>query len=190
MTSEKNRGRRRQKVDRKSESLLTFPLAPIDKEPFSVTLPSGTAIQIQQVFQPFARGLPFRGPAAKYRKPPIDSNAMSVFAEIAVVRLLQRAGWDAVWVDSWRRAYRDSLPPQSCQLPTKAQRLLDRISGGRKWPTGCWDVLAWKNGKYFSIECKRKEQDRLNKNQKAWLGSAWRLRIPIRSFIIFEWDFE
>jgi hypothetical protein len=118
----------------------------------------------------------------------INCNGEPLFAELAILRLIQANGWDGVWIDTYRRKFRQSLPPHSCELPEHAQAVLDKASAGRKWRSGCFDVFGWKDGQYLFAEAKRKGKDAIRETQLNWLESALDSGLPLESFIIFEWD--
>src|SRR5712664_2417628 len=98
-------------------------------------------------------------------------------------------GW--VWVDTYRRKFRRSMPPECCELPLHAQELYDRIrraNGGK--PSGCFDVFAWKGGDYLFVESKWKSEDIVRRTQKAWVEAALDSGVSLDSLLICEWDFQ
>src|SRR5689334_4108463 len=68
-----------------------------------------------------------------------------LFAELAILRMLENEGWTGVWVDNFSRKFRIHWrlrSDSSAKLPVLARALFDRIvakNGGRR---GCWDVFA------------------------------------------------
>jgi len=181
----------RKKIAAKLADGQANPFVSMEFESRNVKWGSGTTRSINHCPYTFRVGFPIRNIQANFgKKPVINFDGESVVAEIAVLRLLQKAGWDGVWVDPWqnKNKYRNALPPQCCELPGHAQEFLNRISGGKKWPRGCWDIFAWKDERYLFVECKRRGKDRPSEGQIKWLNDALKLRIPKRSFIIFEWD--
>lgn len=166
------------------------PLLPYSVSPEPIKLSSGESVQIGKCYHQFKvwRGSPI---ADTYGgKAVLELDGEPVFAEIAILRLLQKAGWDGVWIDTYRRRFRQSLPPRSCVLPARAQDFLDKANAGRKWPPGSWDVFAWKNAEFLFVESKRKGKDAIRQSQIVWLGSALNSGIPLDWFVIFEWDQE
>jgi hypothetical protein len=69
----------------------------------------------------------------------VNCEGSPVFVEIAIISVLKAHGFNgAVWVDSYRRCFRDAMPPAICTLPTQARAVYERIAtinGGRR---GCW----------------------------------------------------
>lgn len=121
----------------------------------------------------------------------VDSEGSPVFAELAMIHVLEEHGFDgAVWVDSYRGRFRNAMAPAVCTLPAHALQVYDRIvtiNGGRR---GCWDVLAWSAVDVAFVECKRKGQDHINSNQVKWLESALRAGLRLEDFAICEWEIE
>lgn len=153
-------------------------------EPLEVKLPSGNSVLVPRCEFPLKlwRGKPIA--ATHGPKPVLELNGNPVFAEMAIVRILQRAGWDAVWVDNWYEKFRHSMPPHECTLPAHAQELFDRIRVANKGKVGgCFDVLAWKGREYLFVESKWK--DSIGDKQKRWLEAALDSGLPLRSFLIF-----
>src|ERR1041385_3526654 len=106
-------------------------------------LPSGRIVDVAKATPSFSV---WRGeqPADRYgKKPVVDFEGRMAFAELVILWSLQRAGWNGVWVDTFRRTYRTdywNAPP--VELPQEPQTILDRISAvrGGKY-RGAWDVF-------------------------------------------------
>jgi hypothetical protein len=76
--------------------LLPPSLRPLDM--MSVTLPSGRGVALPRCRPTFRKGL--RAVPFDYGgKPLIDHDGETVFAELAILRLLLATGWDGVWVE-------------------------------------------------------------------------------------------
>jgi hypothetical protein len=121
----------------------------------------------------------------------IEFDKKPIFAELAILGTLQRAGWDGVWVDTYRIKFRRGMPPDCCELPSHAQKLYDRICKANNGKiSGFFDVFAWKGKNYLFVESKRKSQDSIQATQKAWIEAALRSGVPLDSLLICEWDFE
>ncbi len=151
-------------------------------------LPSGMVVPVATCFRHFKlwRGSPILDTYGG--KAVLDYNGEPLFAELAILRLIQEGGWQGVWIDTFRQKFRQSLPPHSCDLPPRAQSFLDQANQGRKWRSGCSDVLAWDDGRYLFVEAKHKGKDRIRKTQREWLESALNSGVPLESFLIFEWS--
>ena len=158
--------------------------------PSELRLPSGNSVSVPTCRYRLKlwRGKPI---ADTYgRKPVLDFHGKAVFAEIAIVRILQMAGWDGVWVDTYSRGkFRQSMPPHECALPSHAQDLYDRIClANGKRIGGCFDVFAWKGPKYLFVESKW--HDSIGKKQIEWFEVALNSGVPLRSFLIFQWSID
>lgn len=119
----------------------------------------------------------------------LDFRGKPVFAELAVLRILERKGWNGVWVNSFHsRFHNQMLDKPACDLPEKQQKLFNKIKAAKGSRGGCWDVFAWKGRKVLFVETKRRKHDRITKSQIAWLEAALRIGVPLKSFWVVEWD--
>jgi hypothetical protein len=163
------------------------PLGTLSSSPLEIRLPSRGSIFMPTCFHSFKawKGHPISDTYGG--KAVIDCDGEPLFAELAILRMIQAKGWKGVWIDTYRRKFRQSLPPQSCELPEHAQAVLERASAGHKWRPGCFDVFGWKDGQYLFAEAKRKGKDAIRETQFNWLESALDSGLPLESFLIFEW---
>jgi len=114
-----------------------------------------------------------------------------VYAEIAFVRLLGRAGWNAVWIDNYKgKSWRD-MPYRKrvAGLPDAEQTLYDEIehASGRG---GCWDIWAWRGNQHLFVEAKRIGRDKIRTNQLRWLEAATSVGLPQSLFCVAGWFLE
>src|SRR6266481_2550432 len=159
-------------------------------------LPSGESARIPKCSRLFMRwqGTPipdtYGGKAVlNFNREPIFAE-LAMLAELAILGALQEGGWDGVWVDTYRRKFRRSMPPACCDLPHHAQELYERICRANRGKTsGCFDVLAWKGGDYLFVESKRRSKDSIRPTQKAWIQAALNSGVAIDSLLICEWAF-
>jgi hypothetical protein len=156
-----------------------------------LTLPCGKSVRIPRCSYFFRKwqGKPLSDTYG--RKAVLDIEGKGVFAELAILGFLRKAGCDGVWVDSYRGKFRRSWPEGSCDLPPHARALYDRIrraNGGKRG--GCFDVFAWKGRNYLFVESKRRSHDAIRPTQKAWVQAALRSGVPRKSLLICEWDFQ
>jgi hypothetical protein len=132
------------------------------------------------------------------------------FAELAVVRILRQEGWQAVWLDNYRRRIVFGVDVDEgderrafvlTELPERVEALLDTIShrineqatvGASRAPSGGrFDVLAWRNNEWAFLECKQAgTSDRFRPNQQRWLAAALSSGLPEASFWLVEWTPE
>jgi hypothetical protein len=117
------------------------------------------------------------------------------FAELAILRKFQRAGWEGVWVDTFKGKYRTDWPPpageidalpgapdEPGELPTPGSpaeridlfdfcyRKMMEQRGERYHRSGCPDIFVWKDDHYFFVESKNgmKNED-FTRPQKQWM---------------------
>jgi hypothetical protein len=115
-----------------------------------------------------------------------------LFAEILILRLLEKNNYKGVWVDTYRNKYWQRLPHFSFPviIDKKIEDVLNAIyiqKGGKK--AGCFDVVAYNESNFIFIELKRKGKDSIRDTQIEWLDAARKLEIENSRYIIAEWDF-
>ena len=146
----------------------------------TVTLPDGGTVSIRALRIAFSRATPDRLPEGTLprtytSKPLVSVNGAAMFGELAIVRWLEKDGWDAVWMDTFHGAkFWKAMPHKSVPvtLPAAARALYDAIStanGGKA--SGAFDVMAWRNGDFAFLEYKG-DGDRPNRNEARWIGAA------------------
>lgn len=156
-----------------------------------LTLPSGRAVEIAHCTYEFTPWCGDPLPDTYGGKAVLDFEGHPVFAEVGILRLLEKQDWDGVWVDTYRRKFRKDLSSRdSVTLPEPVKLLFERLveaNGGQK---GFWDVISWQQGHCLFIESKRKGRDSIRLNQLRWLESALGQGLPPDSFLIFEWNLK
>ncbi len=107
-------------------------------------------------------------------KPVLDAGGEPAFAELAILRLLLRAGWDGVWVDTYRNQYRRGYwnRETSVTLPGPIETLLDSIADENESRSGCFDVCAWSSEAVLFAEATRAGHDQMRATQRRWVESA------------------
>lgn len=134
-------------------------------------------------------------------KPQINYKNNSLFAEVAILKILQDNNFNAVWIETYAMKnkkpyyFNDWIDGKLTEQKSiilqdeKIVSILDSISIINETYAGCWDILCWKNEKIYFIDCKRKKKDFLRKTQIKWYQSALEFGLINDNFIIFEWDF-
>jgi len=146
----------------------------------SVPLPDGGTVSIRTLRISFSRATPNRLPEGTLprtytSKPLVSANGAAMFGELAIVRWLEKDGWDAVWMDTFHGAKFWKAMPHKSQpvaLPPAARALYDAIrtaNGGKA--SGTFDVMAWRNGEFAFLEYKG-EGDRSNRKEARWIAAA------------------
>ena len=126
-------------------------------------------------------------------KPQIEVAGEILYPELALVRLAQKVGWEAAWMDSFHYGvWRDMPTTQRVQIPDQQVELLDRITsqertkdGRTRW-AGCWDVVAWREDEVAFIESKGTEE--LEGSQLRFLESALTIGVPLEAFSLAVWE--
>jgi hypothetical protein len=112
------------------------------------------------------------------------------FAELAVLWSLNALGWQGVWIDSYRGAYRTGYwdCPTLTKLPDGPAKLLERIRVATGSRFGAWDVFCWRDQELLMAECKRVRHDAIRGTQVRWLEAGLALGLSAGDFLIVEWS--
>lgn len=154
-------------------------------------------------------GAPFVDDLGRKSAAFVELDGEHLFAELAVLRLLEREGWEGRWVTthgahgeisrlltSWRdvpRADQRHVPIEDA----RARQLLASIAQANKPAryAGCWGVYAWRDGQYVFLECKRSSgagKDRVGRKQEEWMRMALAAHPGVfsaDSFCLVQWDY-
>jgi hypothetical protein len=114
-----------------------------------------------------------------------------VFAEIAILKTFEDAGWEGGWIDTYRNKVWSDFPDRTTPstLSGEAVELYERLkaaNGGSR--SGFWDVFVWKGDEVVFAEAKRANDDQINSNQEKWLEAALSTGLQLKSFLIVEWS--
>jgi hypothetical protein len=178
-----------------------------------IHLPGGRMVQdVNSAVLRFSRwtGAPFVDDFGKKGAALVELDGEHLFAELAVLRLLEKEGWAGRWVNTysgrgevwkylteWRDVPRAEQKTRPIEDPEPRQ-LLARIAALNKPAryAGCWDTVAWRGDDYVFLQCKRtapKHEGLVRKEQENWLRSALYLgdrRLSVDSFCFVQWDYE
>jgi hypothetical protein len=178
-----------------------------------ISFPAGRVVsEVPAAFLrlPKWEGAPFVDDFGKKSGAMIELDGEHLFAELAVLRLLERDGWEGRWVNTyggggevWKYLTRWDDVPRTEQKTRPIQddaprQLLARLAGFNKPRRykGCWDVFAWRDAEVAFVECKRtspKYTDVVSKEQEEWVRSALFLgdpRLKVDSFCFVQWDYR
>jgi len=157
---------------------------------------------------PMWRGAPFADDMGKKTAAMIDLDGEHLFAELAILSLLEREGWEGRWIHTtskgeistyltdWREVSRQeqrSRPIQHDGARALLYAIADR-SGNRY--NGCWSLFAWRENTYAFFEAKRqnaKEKESLKPAQAAWVRAALSLRQQLMTeldFCLVQWEYK
>lgn len=119
----------------------------------------------------------------------LDYLGEPVFAEIAILRSLERRGWTGVWIDTYRKKYRIGYwGVTPVELPPERSQLLNRIYSRTGTRSGAFDVFCWLGAKVLFAESKRKGRDSIRETQLIWLEAAFKEGLLPEDFLIVEWS--
>lgn len=141
-----------------------------------ITLPSGRIVHVPKCcVTTFRQWL--GSPVPDYGgKTLLSFGGRPLFAELVVLKLLEKDGWRGVWVDSFSRKYRIHMPGSldPVKLPKKQTCFLRKIGAKAKAVRrgGCFDVFAWRGRQHRFVELKRHRRDRIRETQKKWIAAA------------------
>jgi hypothetical protein len=123
-------------------------------------------------------------------KPLLELNGEMVFAELAILRSFQRAGWDGRWIDSYHKRYLTKYWPITVSEPLPAQQesILNRIRAKAGGSGGCFDVFCGRGEDLLFAESKW--HDKILGTQTRRLEAALDAGVPIEPFLIVQWRFE
>ena len=178
-----------------------------------ITMPAGRVIkELPAVFMRFPRwdGPAFVDDLGRKATALVEFDGEHLFAELAVLRLLEQAGWNGRWVNTysgkgevWKylTEWKDLPRGEQRSRPieeAEPRQLLAAVAGLNKPARykGCWDVFAWKGSEVAFVQCKRtapKYKDVVSKEQEDWVRSALYLgdrRVSLESFCFVEWDYQ
>ena len=124
-------------------------------------------------------------------KPALSFEGTTTWAEFVIVRLLERAGWDARWIRNWSGGRQICVDLyQQRALPDGPAAAFDALHrrAAQLRGAGSWDVFAWSGGDYLFLKSKQHRSDQLNSNQIVWLEAALDEGFTADHFAIVEYD--
>ena len=175
-----------------------------------VHMPSGRMIHdVAGVFLRLPRwtGEPFADDFGKKAAGMVALEGEHLFAEVAVLRLLERGGWDGRWVSTygakgevWKYLTRwDDVPREEQRNrnieEAEPRQVLARIASSRKKRyAGCWDIYAWRGDDFAFLQTRRGApgRDEVKADQADWLHMALLFgdeRITADSFALVNWEY-
>jgi hypothetical protein len=122
----------------------------------------------------------------------LDFQGRPAFAELVILWSCMAVGWDGVWIDTYRRCYRqgywDASPIPT--LPQPAQDLLATIHARAGSRFGAWDVFCWRDEAILFAESTWQRRDHIRQTQVRWLGAALACGLPPDAFLVVEWSVD
>jgi hypothetical protein len=136
-------------------------------------------------------------------KPVVRYDGTSIFAEVAILRMLDHAGWEGRWIETYSRPSMDPLVLKTwVRGSTKEQtnveigsphvrNMLHEIARRNLWSyAGCWDVVGWEEDQIVFFESKHFKKDRIRKTQTKWLLAGLDAGLSLDNFVVVEWDYR
>ena len=177
-----------------------------------IHMPSGRIIQdVAGVYLrlPQWQGEPFVDDLGRKAAAMVELEGEHLLAEIAVLRLLEREGWEGRWVNTqggkgevwkfltrWDDVPRDQQRTRNIEESEPRQVLAKIASSRKKRYNGCWDVYAWRGGEFAFLQTRRgapSATDEVKGDQVDWLHTALLFgdeRIRQESFVFVNWDYR
>ena len=170
---------------------------PSSVEPFNI---EGHIVEIPKCIVRFTRWL---GEPLKQTfggKPQIAMDDKPVFAELAIKAHFEKEGWDVRWVETYGKTtpiylseWIDDRYKNQIHQPFESNHidsvLADIAHLNRNSYSGCWDVVAFKDGHLSFVESKRAKKDKIRPSQTGWLASSLQYGLTIHNFLVVQWDF-
>jgi hypothetical protein len=151
-------------------------------------LPSGLHVQIPKAAPVFRLWSGEFTEDTYGNKPLLDVDGTPMFAELTILRLFQKDGWEGVWVDTFRKKYRTSWGEEGVvRLSGDRLQLLKAIHQRAGSASGCFDVFCWKDDFVVFAESNYKHKDEIRQTQLAWLDAAMQTGLDASAFLIVEW---
>ena len=139
------------------------------------------------VFQPWQQDSPGDSYGSKVF---LEYRGHPMFAELVILGMFKDAGWEGVWVDSFRKAYWTSdYKKLSGGLPVFPSKIIKQIRGSDKFPQGCWDLICWRDNTIIFVEAKHTGKDKIRPTQTKWLSKAMdaAANLSADNFLVVEW---
>jgi hypothetical protein len=177
-----------------------------------IHMPSGRMIQdVAGIFLrlPQWQGEPFADDFGKKAAGLVELDGEHLFAELAVLRMLEREGWEGRWVNTqgakgevWKYLTRWENLPREQQRTRNIEaedprKVLARIASSRKKRySGCWDVYAWRGDDFAFLETVRgapNPKTEVKPDEIDWLYTALLFgdeRVRADSFAVVNWEYQ
>ena len=171
---------------------MSFPAKLAPNGSLTLTLPSSRSVEVPKTTPTFPVWDGAVPDDTYGGKSVLDADGEAAFAELFILRLFEKNGWEGVWIDTFggttyhKRYWQDEV----VTVPRGAQEVLKVIGERNGGMGGCFDVFAWRGEDVFFAEAKQKGADSIRDTQKEWLDYALDTGLPLDSFLIVEWTKE
>ena len=127
------------------------------------------------------------------KKPILNYENEPCFAELVILQILVKGGWNGVWVETYGGThYLRSMPKgwtlqsEHVLIPEDKEELLRKIWKTAK-TTACFDVFVWKDDQVLFCEVKNAGKDKLTGAQVRFIEGALACGVLPNSLLIAEW---
>lgn len=129
----------------------------------------------------------------------VEQDGHPMFAELAIATIFQQNSWDARWIETYGKSIPISIK-NWIDAPYKDQvhfpfadksldyLLFDIARLNANSYSGCWDVVAKKDGQILFVESKRTKKDSIRGSQVNWLDASLRFGLTTDNFLVVQWD--
>lgn len=128
------------------------------------------------------------------KKPFIEYQGETYFAELVILKILLDAGWNGVWVETYGGTHflktmpeKWNLKAEHISIPEEKEEILKNI-----WKLGktkaCFDVFVWKDDQIMFLEAKRSGKDKLTSAQIRFIEGALSYGLLPEQLVIVEWN--
>jgi hypothetical protein len=174
-----------------------FPEELVPREDLSFDLDKHRHLSLQRFhvdFNPCGEPIPFATDRAWSEKPLVALEKQAMFAEVAMLTLFRKSGWDGVWADIAHKKFFDKMPNQSkgVSLTTYISQALARIvEGNGQSRSGCWDLILWKNKAIvFVAAMPAPLTGGVGDSRARWLDAALHSGMSAGQFVVVEWEYR
>lgn len=131
----------------------------------------------------------------------LNVNNKPSFAELAIVDLFVKEGWEARWICTYGRGkqnplflkeWKDENLKNQENSPIEEVWVMDLLNKiallNNNSFSGCWDVIAWKEDKIIFVESKRLKKDSIRQTQINWLEAGLKCGLSETNFLVMQWN--
>ncbi|HPU94775.1 MAG TPA: hypothetical protein PK398_01210 [Candidatus Gracilibacteria bacterium] len=135
-------------------------------------------------------------------KPLIDVEGIPMFAEMAILKLFEKSGWETRWIETYARPksspiylneWKDDEFKNQIHVPIENEKINELLStianNNENLFHGAWDVLGWSGENILFTESKRLKKDQIRNSQIDWLRAGLKVGLKPENFMIVQWDF-
>ena len=173
-------------------------LQPIDTETFNI---ADKVVKIPKCVVTFDKWLGEPIKETFGGKPIVAVDNKPMFAELAIMTLFIKSGWNARWVETYGKGnqepiclteWKDDKYKNQIHKPIDNEAVnetLHRISKiNSNTYAGCWDVVGWQSETILFAESKRNKKDSIRESQINWLSSGLKHGLSTNNFLMVQWD--